>query len=318
MRLLRLGLERYGRFTDRELAFDPEAALTVVLGANEAGKTTALSAVCDALFGIDERSRFNFLHDYKTMRLSATIAAADGRTLSFARLKRRLAALVDPVSGEPLPDDALAPFLGAHDRAAFRDIFGLNQHRLREGGAKLLAGGGDLAETLIAAAPGLSRVAALRDKLKADAAEVFNPDRRNAKAVFYAALDRYKEAQNRLQASELRGEEVKATRAAAAEAAEVRSAAEAAEIEAALAAGRAQSLMGAAKELRLITAQEAARAASWAVMRRSSLAAPIRLWARPAAKAASISAASAALRTSAASAAAARVAFTSSPRSSLA
>ncbi|MFG1479428.1 AAA family ATPase [Xanthobacter sp. V4C-4] len=261
MRFLSLGLDRYGRFTDRRLDFDPQARVVVVLGANEAGKSTALQAACDALFGIDERSRFNFLHDYKSMRLSATLAAADGRTLSFARLKRRQATLVTPEDETPLPDDVLAPFLGAHDRTAFRAIFGLDQPRLREGGAKLLAGGGDLAETLIAAAPGLSRVAALRDRMKASAAEVFNPDRRNAKAAFYAATDRYADAHRRLKDTELRGDEVKAARAAAERAARARADAEATETDAAGAARRAQSLLRAAKELRLIAQCEADRAA---------------------------------------------------------
>ncbi len=51
MRLLSLSLERYGAFTDRVLEFRPDARLHVVLGANEAGKSTALSAVTDLLFG---------------------------------------------------------------------------------------------------------------------------------------------------------------------------------------------------------------------------------------------------------------------------
>ncbi|MDQ0504630.1 AAA family ATPase [Xanthobacter agilis] len=261
MRFLSLGLDRYGRFTDRPITFDPAARVVVVLGANEAGKTTALSAACDVLFGIEERSRFNFLHDYKAMRLSATIVGTDGRTLSFARLKRRQSTLVDPDTDTPLPDDVLAPFLGAHDKTAFRAIFGLDQERLREGGAKLLAGGGDLADTLLAAAPGLSRVAALREQMKATAADVFNPERASARHLFHAAVARYKDAEKARQDSELRGEAVARTRADADEAARAKADAIAADAAATQAAHRAQSLLGAAKELRLIAAEEAARAA---------------------------------------------------------
>ena len=43
MRIDRLHLERYGAFADRALDFHPEAALHIVFGANEAGKTSALS-----------------------------------------------------------------------------------------------------------------------------------------------------------------------------------------------------------------------------------------------------------------------------------
>lgn len=261
MRFARLGLDRYGRFTDRTLDFDRDARVSVVLGSNEAGKTTALAAACDVLFGIDFTSRFNFLHDYAAMRLSATLVDGAGHTLSFARRKRNKATIVDPETDAPLPDDVLAPFLGAHDRAAFLDIFGLDQKRLRDGGKKLLAGGGDLAETLIAAAPGLNRVADLRDAMRASAAELFNPDRKNAKAPFYVAVERYRSAQAEIQARELRGEEVKALRAAEAEAAALRTSAGDAEIEAHLAEQRAAALIRAAKELRAVARAEAALAA---------------------------------------------------------
>ena len=54
MRLIRLALERYGAFTDRTVEFRPDARLHVVLGANEAGKSTALAAVTDLLFGFEK------------------------------------------------------------------------------------------------------------------------------------------------------------------------------------------------------------------------------------------------------------------------
>ncbi|MBX3539798.1 MAG: AAA family ATPase [Chelatococcus sp.] len=260
MKLLSLGLERYGRFTDRVLEFDPAARVVVVQGANEAGKTTALAAVTDVLFGIEERSRFNFLHEYKLMRLSATVEGVDGQRLSFARLKRRDKTLVDPETDTVLPGEGLAPFLGAYDRRAFEEIFGLNQARLREGGRKLLAGGGDLAETLLAVAPGLSQVASLRDRMKGNAAQIFNPDRRNASHAFYRAVDKRSQAQRRLRDEEVRVDEVKKVRDAADESARLREQAVTAEIDAALALQRAEALGRGARELRIIDAELALQA----------------------------------------------------------
>lgn len=261
MRLLRLCLERYGRFTNRELAFDPAARVVVVLGPNEAGKTTALAAVADALFGIEERTRFNFLHEGRAMRLSVTVADAQGGELSFARLKRRKAAIVDPSTDAPLPDDCLVPFLGTYDRQAFLDIFGLDQLRLRDGGEKLLAGGGDLAESLLAAAPGLGHVTALRDRLRESAAKVFNPDRRTASHDFYRALDARMQARQRIRENELRVDEVRRLREEAERAAAEREIAVATEIEAGLAAARARALGAAARELRVLDLQRSDRAA---------------------------------------------------------
>jgi len=260
MKLRSLGLERYGRFTGRTLEFDPEARVTVIVGANEAGKTTALAAVADALYGIETRSRYNFLHDYKTMRLAATVQAPDGRSLSFARLKRQNATLVDPASETPLADDVLAPFLGAHDRQAFLDIFGLNQRRLREGGEKLLAGGGDLAETLMAAAPGLGQVAALRDRFQESAAKIFNPARKTSSHSFHVAVDKRAQAQKAIRELELRVDEVTKLRKEAERTAEARKLAEQAERAADMALARARALVHGAKELRILDAQTRARA----------------------------------------------------------
>ncbi|MBN8897786.1 MAG: AAA family ATPase, partial [Rhodospirillales bacterium] len=55
MRLRALALHRYGHLSDTVLSFPPEADLCVVLGANEAGKSTALEAIGDALYGIGDR-----------------------------------------------------------------------------------------------------------------------------------------------------------------------------------------------------------------------------------------------------------------------
>ena len=61
MRLNRLDLTRYGKFTDRSLDFGApapgKADLHIVYGPNEAGKSTALSAFLDLLFGIEPRSQ---------------------------------------------------------------------------------------------------------------------------------------------------------------------------------------------------------------------------------------------------------------------
>ena len=47
MRIVRLNLLRYGALTERELTFRPGAAIHVVHGHNEAGKSTALAALSE-------------------------------------------------------------------------------------------------------------------------------------------------------------------------------------------------------------------------------------------------------------------------------
>ncbi|WP_027168316.1 AAA family ATPase [Mesorhizobium sp. WSM3224] len=83
MRLRRLELARYGKFTDKAIDFGEEPVsgpdLHIVFGLNEAGKSTALSAYLDLLFGIEERSRYSFLHEYSSMRIGGPLEFEDAR-----------------------------------------------------------------------------------------------------------------------------------------------------------------------------------------------------------------------------------------------
>jgi uncharacterized protein YhaN len=262
VRLLRLGLDRYGHFEDRVLDFDPKARLVVVHGANEAGKSTALAAVADALFDIDRQTRFGFRHAMRDLRLSATLESAGGARLAFARLKRDRAKLVDPARDDaPLADDALAPFLAGCDKPTFLKEFGLDQKRLRAGGEELLKGGGDLARALLAAAPGLARVGALRDEWAKTAGEIFNPDRKVASHAFYRADAARHDAVKAMRAQEVRVEEAKALRASAQEAQGACKEARDASLAAEAALARARRLQTCARDLAALDAETQARAA---------------------------------------------------------
>lgn len=149
MRLRRLDLLRYGHLTDAVLDFVPGARLHVVLGANEAGKSTALSALGDALFGFPHRSPYGFLHDQDTLRVGFTLAARDGQEASFIRRKGRRDTLRDGQDGV-LPDTALSPFLHGMGRERFEEGFGLDGARLRAGANALLLSGGEAGEAMLA------------------------------------------------------------------------------------------------------------------------------------------------------------------------
>jgi uncharacterized protein YhaN len=91
MRIRNLGLRRYGKFTDAAIDFGERPAgvpdLHIVYGPNEAGKSTAMSACMDLLYGIPHQSRFNFLHPYQAMRIEAELDIL-GTARSFSRIIR--------------------------------------------------------------------------------------------------------------------------------------------------------------------------------------------------------------------------------------
>jgi chromosome segregation protein len=115
MRLRALDLLRYGHLSNVALSFPDDVRLHVVHGANEAGKSTALAAIADALFGFGHRTDFDFLHGAPNLRVGFTLSARDGAVASFIRRKGRRDTLRD-VSDEAIPDDSLRRFLGVFRR----------------------------------------------------------------------------------------------------------------------------------------------------------------------------------------------------------
>ena len=209
MRIARLNLLRYGALTDCELTFRPGAAIHVVHGHNEAGKSTALAALSDLLFGFGQRKTHDFLHDGGALRVAATLEARDGRTIAFRRRRgNKNTLLADGENEQALPDDALAPFLGNLTRPVFERVFGLDSSRLRAGSEEMLASGGELGAMLFAATSGLLGVADARKALESDAEKIFTP-RRSGQRTFYQLLDRHEAARAQERSSELRAGEWK-------------------------------------------------------------------------------------------------------------
>src|SRR3546814_20261177 len=112
MRFDRLDILRYGALTDRALAFRPDARLHIVYGPNEAGKSSALSAISDLLFGFPTTAGYAFRHDPASLRVGAEIVSKDCARLSFRRRRGRKNTLLAAGDAEgALPAAGLAPFL---------------------------------------------------------------------------------------------------------------------------------------------------------------------------------------------------------------
>jgi uncharacterized protein YhaN len=194
MRLCSLNLLRYGHFTNSSVAFPTGGSdFHMVFGPNEAGKSTAMCAIEDLIFGIPGNSTRNFLHDYGAMRIGAEIES-DGNVLSLRRRKGNKDTLLT-VDDNPLPagDGALAPFLGRVDRVFFARMFCLDHERLRKGGRDILEAKDDVGQMLFSAGSG---VAGLRDHLTAMQTEADSlwASRRASHRRYYQAEERLKAA----------------------------------------------------------------------------------------------------------------------------
>ena len=186
MRLQHVELVAYGRCKD--VGIDIGENLTVVIGTNEAGKSTALDALTALLWGIPQQS---------------------GRDYAFVRSQLRVDAVVD-VGGEPrgfarkatglFTEDLLTAVCppwdpsGTLSRTWWRTRLGINHTNLRDAGKATFDGSGDIADIIFAAREGrtageiLNSITERIDKLFKQNRGARNVELRVAEKSYEAAL----------------------------------------------------------------------------------------------------------------------------------
>ena len=210
MRFEAIELQRYGRFTDERLRFARQSGdllsgrqsdFHLVLGANEAGKSTLRQAFHDVLFGIPMNTPMGFLHAGTDLALGAVLSGEHGE-LAFGRRRKRNGGLVD-AAGEPLAAEALRPWLSGVNAAFFERMFGLDHERLERGSRSMLQAGDDVDSVLFQAAAGVAALSEVLEALRSEAAELWAP-RASRTRAWYAAAGQYDEAAARVRNASVR------------------------------------------------------------------------------------------------------------------
>lgn len=202
MRITRLDLLRYGKFTDKSVELPhADKDFHLIVGPNEAGKSTIRNAIQELLFGIETRSSYNFLHPHSDMRIGTLIEYGDDK-LDFIRTKARTKTL-QTVAGLPLQDNALTPFLGQVDRDFFDQMFGLNYDRLVEGGQAILSASNDVGQILFQAAAGIASLGDVRDRLEDEADKLWSKRKSNERE-YYIASNELEQAEDALKQATVR------------------------------------------------------------------------------------------------------------------
>ncbi len=199
MRIARVDLLRYGHFTDHRFALPVQPVdFHIVFGPNEAGKSTALAAIEDLLFGIPSRSPYNFRHDNKSMRIGALLENIDTSS-EVVRRKGNKDTLLSP-DDLPVPggDSVLRPFLAGADRSFFERMFSLDHARLEAGGKAILEAKDEIGQMLFSAGAGIGQ---LRERLASlsDEADGIWASRKAQTRTYYQAKERYDVAHKELQ-----------------------------------------------------------------------------------------------------------------------
>ena len=175
MRINRLDLTRYGIFSDYSIDFPQRKNrvpdLHIIYGLNETGKSTALAAFLDLLFGIEPRSPYNFLHSYPTMRIGGVLEIG-GRSHKFSRIKRAQNSLLDE-NDNPIANNIILSDFGGIDRKSYATMFSLDDDTLEDGGESILASKGDLGQLLFSASSGLSDLGRTLINLRTEAEQFY-------------------------------------------------------------------------------------------------------------------------------------------------
>ena len=195
----RLDLKAFGSFTDEQLVFR-QGCVNVVVGKNEAGKSTALRAIDQLLYGIDARTKYDFLHEKTDLVLGAVIGNGTDE-LEFVRRKRNKDPMQDR-DGAVLSEGALQPFLGTSTREMFLRLFGIGYEDLVDGGNELLAGRGEMGPILFGASLGSTALGSVLRKLQGRADDLFKKSA--SKPLANVEIKRFSEASKAAKAAELR------------------------------------------------------------------------------------------------------------------
>lgn len=198
MRIRELYLKAFGPFTDQRIVFDasdsgPGPGLCVVHGPNEAGKSSALRAIRDLLYGIPARSTDNFRHAYPAMRVGARLVFSDGEELAFLRRKGTKDTLLSYDDAEPIADGRLDALARAVPASLFESFYGLDHVALSLGSKALLDDEGELGRALFAAGLGSGNLRAVLEALDQEANGLFKA--RGSNPRINATLNEYNDLQ---------------------------------------------------------------------------------------------------------------------------
>ncbi|MDO5056861.1 MAG: AAA family ATPase [Lautropia sp.] len=208
MRIQQLRLIRYGKFTDRVLDF-PSAShdIHLIVGPNEAGKSTVRKAISEWLFGIATHTPLDFLHEKQALRVGGVLTDAQDthRRLDVERRKGNKQTLRTP-DDSPLADNILQPWLGYLDGPTFARMHALDHDTLVKGSKDILQEKDNVGRMLFQSAAGITHLGELLKQLKEESDKLWAP-RKSANRLYYEAATAHDEARKQISSQQLRSKD---------------------------------------------------------------------------------------------------------------
>lgn len=176
MKIKALHLQAFGPFTEKTLDFSEEQGhLHVVYGPNEAGKSSSLRALKALLYGISARTKDNFIHNNRSLRIGGTLLSQSGELLPIVRRKGNKDTLLSP-DGSTLDEAILRPYLNGLSSEIFDTLFGIDYQSLVQGGEEILEQKGEVGQALFSASTGSANLHRVLLELEKEAEALFKPN----------------------------------------------------------------------------------------------------------------------------------------------
>jgi uncharacterized protein YhaN len=206
MKILQLNLLAFGPFTEVLLDFsEGHEGLHILYGPNEAGKSSALRALRQMLYGIPVQSPDDFIHPYAKLRIGAMLRHSDGSVIDVVRKKGKINTLFGSDDGNPVDEALFQKFLGNIDEDVFKTMFGIGHEDLVKGGEEIIKGGGDVGQALFAAGAGISDLRQVQMDLQKEAEALFKPAAPTKTINVF--ISKFKENKKKLKEIQLPGQE---------------------------------------------------------------------------------------------------------------
>ena len=190
MRISRLHLARFAMFTDIQIDLMTHG-VNVIVGNNEAGKSSTMAAVQDLLYGIPMQSRHNYVHAHSDMRIGAIFHDNDNNQRQIYRIKKN-ANTLRSADDQVLPDNVLTDLLGGVGPDMYRTLFSIGHAEIVEGGEQLFKTDGELGRALFGAGTGLTQLNTVMKQLDDRAESLFKSG--GSKPKINTSLRVFKEA----------------------------------------------------------------------------------------------------------------------------
>lgn len=204
MRIDRLDINSYGHLRERTLKFaKAPAGLTIIVGPNEAGKSTIMRALQAFLFGIDRRTTDDYGAGVRTLSVGGRLRSSDGEKLTAVRTGMASNPLTGP-DGEPLPPESVAEFFAFADRSLFSTLFFIDHRELTERSEQLLSSNGEIGRLVFGAGLGSVDLNAVLSALEKRTAALFKPTAGAKTPLANNALIRYRAATKDAKAQRVR------------------------------------------------------------------------------------------------------------------